>query len=532
MRKNKYEGKKIYLIGHTVFLIWLIYKFLYVFINLDKVSDYLSTANSWIGYGRIYFVFVLCIVYFSGRLKPAHYMISAALEYVIHSIGILILVSCNTTLTLSKCIYVLESVFVYVTIPAIFAIIMALVIRKIKNDLVSVCILMLVGLLFTYNIIQAILQVPGSVVNAEICTQVCSFFQLFNHSLTTTFVKPCIFDPFPVTVNAVAVNISWVLLALVLYFAGRIKWKSIILIVMYFAVVVIAVLPENKYYVYLNNSFLLQEKKVNDSVLTDAQYYSDNAHTQQKEAAFFQIIDYDMVIKAGSTSHFTTTITLADNELTEYTFSLYHGYKVKSVTDETGNAVEFVQNGDELVIKYPQGNLKKATLKYSGATNKYMAGTIYTCLPAYYMYYPVAGQKTLYFMESGEFSKDLEMQECSFRVKVEADYKVYASLDETAYNEFSGVSEGITLIGGKYVGSLEKDNTQYVYSHWTETPETAEENFALLLNDVPQIEGMSVFISPYFSGTLFNYYIGEDYVFGNYSDLLNGLSLYYNYYKE
>lgn len=135
-------------------------------------------------------------------------------------------------------------------------------------------------------------------------------------------------------------------------------------------------------------------------------------------------------------------------------------------------------------------------------------------------------------MESGEFSKDLELPETGFRVKVEADYKVYANISETAYNEFSGASEGITLIGGKYVGSLQKDNTQYVYSLWTETPKKAEENFALLLDEVPQIEGKSVFISPYFSGTLFNYYIGEDYVFGNYGDLVNGLSLYYQYYKE
>lgn len=399
------KGKKLYLIGHAVFLIWLIYKFLYVFINLDMISDYLSTANSWIGYGRIYFVFVLCIVYFSGNLKSINYVISLAVEYVVHSIGILILISCNSMLTLSKSIYVLESVFVYVTIPAIFAIIMALVIRKIKNDLVSVCTLMLVGLLFTYNIIQAVLQVPGSVVNAEICTKVCSFFQLFNHSLMTTFVKPCIYDPFPVTVNAAAVNISWVLLALVLYFWGKIKWKSIILTVMYLAAVVIAVLPGSQYYVYLNNSFLIQEKKVNDSVLADAQYYSDNTFAQQKEEAFFQITDYDMVIKAGNTSHFTTTITLADNELTEYTFTLYHGYKVKSVTDEDNNAVEYVQNGDELVIKYPQGNLKKVTLKYSGATNKYMAGPVYTCLPAYYIYYPVAGHKALYLWSRGNLAK-------------------------------------------------------------------------------------------------------------------------------
>jgi len=526
------KGKNLYFIGHIVFLFWLIYKFLYVFINLDKVSDYLSTANSWIGFGRIYFVFVLCIVYFSGSLKPIYYMVSLAIEYIVHSIAILILVSCNTMFTLSKCVYVLESVFVYVTIPAVFAIIMALVIRKIKNDFVSVCTLIIFGLLFTYNIIQAVVQVPASIVNAKLCTQICSFFQLFNHSLTTTFVKPCVYDPFPVTLNAVAVNISWVLLALVLYFWGSFRRKSIILIVMYFIFVFIAVLPENQYYVYLNNSFLFQEKNVNDSVSEDELYYSDYTYTDQKEEANFQIIDYDMVIKAGNTSHFTTTITLADNELTEYTFSLYHGYKVKAVTDEDNNVVEYVQDGDKLVIKYPQGNLKKVTLKYSGATKKYMAGTVYTCLPEYYIYYPVAGQKELYFMESGEFSKDLGLPESCFHVKVEADYKVYASLNETAYNEFYGVSKGVTLIGGKYVDSIEKNNTQYVYSTWTDTPNTAEESFSLLLKGVPQIEGRSVFISPYFNGTLYNYYIGEDFVFGNYSDLLNGLSLYYKYYKE
>lgn len=526
------KEEKIYFIAHAAFLVWLIYKFLHVFMNLNKVSDYLSTANSWIGYGRVFFVFVLCIVYFSGNLKRIYYVITLAAEYLIHSIGIIVLVSCKSLLTLSKCINVLENVFVYVTIPAIFAIIMALVIRKIKNDVVSVCTLIIFGLLFTYNIIQAVLQVPGSGVSAEICTWVCSFVQLFNHSLMTTFVKPCVYDPFPVTINAVAVNISWVLLALLLYYGRRLKWKSVILLAVYIATVAATFVPTNQYYVYLNNSFLLQEKRVNDSIMADIQYYLNNKNEEQTGDAGFQITDYDMVIKAGKTSDFITTITLADNNLTEYTFSLYHGYKVEAVTDENNNKLDYVQTGDELAVKYPQGNLKKLMLKYSGATNKYMAGSVYTCLPEFYLYYPVAGQKNLFFLESGEFNKNMELPESSFHVKIDADYDVYSNLDESAHNEFSGVSGGITLIGGKYVVMLEKNNIRYVYSGWEANSEPAEEKLAAMLNIVPQIKGKSVFMSPYFNGTLYNYYIGENYVYGNYTDLVNGLPLYYRNYGE
>lgn len=198
-------------------------------------------------------------------------------------------------------------------------------------------------------------------------------------------------------------------------------------------------------------------------VLADANYYAANNASRdfyyyeydkkvvlKEEKADFKVTHYDIKFKIKRNLSAEATLTLDKNELPEYKFTLYHGYKVKKVTDENGKKLKFNQDTDYVTV-YSDGALNKIIMFYSGDGGNYYSNAVQTLLPGWFPFYPQSGFKKLYDKEYGGCYNALTLEEkADFKVKIDTPKKVYSNLDETAPNEFSGFSESLCLAAGFY----------------------------------------------------------------------------------
>ena len=119
--------------------------------------------------------------------------------------------------------------------------------------------------------------------------------------------------------------------------------------------------------------------------------------------------------------------------LSQYPFTLYHGYQVAKVTDETGDALPFTREGDYLTVT-PQGELSSLTVEYAGSSPMFYSGSQGVCLPGCFPYYPWAGYRKIFYGEPGDETRLLafiprtDLPESEFAVKVTGGKNVQVSL--------------------------------------------------------------------------------------------------------
>lgn len=192
----------------------------------------------------------------------------------------------------------------------------------------------------------------------------------------------------------------------------------------------------------------------------DQRYYSDNPY-QKEESQLFAITDYDLSIKVHSNMSVVAKLKLDTPDLKKYDFTLYHGYKVKKVTDSEGNELDFNQNNDYVEV-HSKGQTNELTMWYSGQSNKFYTNTQGVFLPGYFPYYPHSGIKEAFVVDSYGFD-DLKVPPTTkFKIEMSGAGKVYTNLEETGSNTFEGSSDGVTLLSGFY-RSVNVDGIDVVY---------------------------------------------------------------------
>lgn len=492
------------------------------------VSDFLSTANSWIGYGRVFFVVLLLVAFLNKKIKFTEYLYILCAEFILHTVCLIIFLGHFVNLEFAMVINLLLNVFVYVTLPAVFAILIGKCAGKIKNDIFAGIVVLFFVVIFAFNVIQELLLFTG--LSDDVYSCICRYFEIFNHSLMTMFTKPYLYDPFPVPLGRIAVNLWWVLCAAFIYAVINKKRSCYAAGVLCVVVFCMSFLDENSYRVYLNNSFLLQDDRMLDSVNADELYYRENNIAVTDRADYtcdvpYKISEYNIEVKPGIKTRYRVEVILEENAQREYVFSLYHGYKVSSITDGNGVQLEYTQDKDNIYVKCGEASAKKLIFTYRGTTPRYMANSQLICLPEYFVYYPVAGEYVLYDTASGEYTKNNVFPVAKFNVKVDSGYEVYTNLSKTDYNEFSGEARGVSIVGGKYIGKAEQEGSTLIYSKWQYDEAEITEIYEELINNLPEYKNYSVFLSPFYDGKLHNYYVGAGYLFGDYNDLEYGLSM-------
>ena len=165
----------------------------------------------------------------------------------------------------------------------------------------------------------------------------------------------------------------------------------------------------------------------------------------------------------------TVTCVPSDGDLDSYAMTLYRLYQVDSVTDENGDALEYQQDENTLLIYGQEDGIQSFTLKYHGGPTG--ASCLYNNwyainLPGWFPYYPVPGWNKIYQNEGEYRYVDNRLKDpARFQIQLHADGKVYSDLKQEGNNLFQGESYGPTLLSG-FVGERKLANgTVFIYPY-------------------------------------------------------------------
>ena len=214
-------------------------------------------------------------------------------------------------------------------------------------------------------------------------------------------------------------------------------------------------------FVFRSNSDIIYDDMNSEGAGREISYYERNKITPPDACPEFKITSYDMELKLSNVLHAEVKVSVSPSNLDIYGFTLYHGYKVKEVKDESGRALKFEQTGDWIEVE-SAGETSSLTFSYSGYSNTHYSNGQGAALPGTFAYYPRAGYVTCYG-DTGYETLTLD-EPTQFDVKIKNRKKFFTNLNRTGKNTFSGKTTGLTIVGGFYKEDKIGD-TNLVYTY-------------------------------------------------------------------
>ena len=200
-------------------------------------------------------------------------------------------------------------------------------------------------------------------------------------------------------------------------------------------------------FVFRSNSDIIYDDMNSEGAGREISYYERNKITPPDACPEFKITSYDMELKLSNVLHAEVKVSVSPSNLDIYGFTLYHGYKVKEVKDESGRALKFEQTGDWIEVE-SAGETSSLTFSYSGYSNTHYSNGQGAALPGTFAYYPRAGYVVCADDNGYEY---LTLDEpTQFDVKIKNRKKFFTNLNRTGKNTFSGKTTGLTIVGGFY----------------------------------------------------------------------------------
>ncbi len=183
-------------------------------------------------------------------------------------------------------------------------------------------------------------------------------------------------------------------------------------------------------------------------------YYKHNNLSLPQEINSFKINGYELNLNFDRNLNAEVTVDLADGSLKEYGFTLYYRYKIKNVTDEKGNELNFIQKGDWVTVYYDGGEiLKHITFVYSGYNPTFYSNSQGVFLPGYFAYYPIPGYKEVFTADSSSalhYCRTLLPESVDFSLKITGKKQFFTNLEQTGDCEYTGKTRGLTVLSGYY----------------------------------------------------------------------------------
>lgn len=214
-------------------------------------------------------------------------------------------------------------------------------------------------------------------------------------------------------------------------------------------------------FVFRSNSDIIYDDMNSEGVGRETVYYDRNNITPPDACPEFKITSYDMELKLSNVLHAEVKVSVSPSDLDIYGFTLYHGYKVKEVKDESGRELKFKQTGDWIEVE-SAGETSSLTFSYDGYSNTHYSNGQGAALPGTFAYYPRAGYVTCYG-DTGYETLTLD-EPTQFDVKIKNRKKFFTNLNCTGKNTFSGKTTGLTIVGGFYKEDKIGD-TNLVYTY-------------------------------------------------------------------
>jgi len=263
----------------------------------------------------------------------------------------------------------------------------------------------------------------------------------------------------PVELYKWFVCIFWIALSIELYLLyERIRFKSFKKMTLLF----VPILLFTSYSSWDQGSILSFERNPKGMI------YEVKTYFHQKEVldedGQFDITAYNMSAKIDKQLDMEAMLEIdSAAPLEKYKFTLYSGYKIKSVKDEQGRNLKFSRHDDYFDVFPREGKkISSITIRYKGSSPKFYSSRQGVLLLGYFPYYPMEGYRPVFlFTEEGRsFNTSIDVVPKEFDININSRIPIYSNMDsETKGNpyHFSGIASTLTLIGGfieeKTVGS-------------------------------------------------------------------------------
>ena len=198
-------------------------------------------------------------------------------------------------------------------------------------------------------------------------------------------------------------------------------------------------------------------EKLDNMVEHDTGYYGNygenNSRFTEVNPPRFAVTACDLELSVWKELNATAELTLDGTNLDSYDFTLYHKYKVQSVTDGAGNPLSYRRWQDYLRIENPgQTALDVIRITYHGYHSVMYSSAQGIFLPGGFAYYPMEGQHAVYDEFGIMMNMDtLPQTKRQFTVRVQGLCPaVFTNLEQQEDGSFSGSSRALTVLGGMY----------------------------------------------------------------------------------
>ena len=238
-----------------------------------------------------------------------------------------------------------------------------------------------------------------------------------------------------------------------------------------------------------------------NSIGSDADYYvfqdPENFVIQKNEEPNFEITGYDMNFKIKNLLSGDVTVKVDNPNLTEYHFTLYYGYKLKSVTNSSGEKLKYDRDGDYITV-HTDAPSDSFNFKYKGFSQVFYSNSQSSNLLGGFAYYPINGFRYVYSVADQGSIRTKLSKSVPMSVKVDCGKKMFSNLESTGKNTFEGTSDSLTLVSGFYK-ELSTDGIRMIYPYY-ESPldidgaTDYETQLKMLIEAKPKYKGKTVIL--------------------------------------
>lgn len=208
-------------------------------------------------------------------------------------------------------------------------------------------------------------------------------------------------------------------------------------------------------------------------------YYENEENTDiycEETAGGYQINHYRMQITPGWEMRVRAELHFEGKQKNHYDMTLYHLYKIDSITDLSGKTLSYSRNADYLTIHSETESLQGIIITYHGGNSCFYCNRNDIFLPAWFPYYPIAGFHHVYDRDKNEFADNHLKQTAEFDVTFLSDQDIYSDLPETEKNHFAGSATGAMFLSGFFESKTLENGITCVYYYLDPSydPELAE----------------------------------------------------------
>lgn len=233
-----------------------------------------------------------------------------------------------------------------------------------------------------------------------------------------------------------------------------------------------------------------------NSFSSDTEHYvlqdPENFVIQKNEKPNFEITGYDMNFKIKNLLSGDVTVKVDNPNLTEYHFTLYYGYKLKSVTNSNGEKLKYDRDGDYITV-HTDAPTESFNFKYKGFSQVFYSNSQSCELLGGFAYYPINGFRYVYSLADQGSIRTKLSKSVPMSVKVDCGKTMFSNLESTGKNTFEGTSDSLTLVSGFYK-EISTDGIRMIYPYY-DASEDYETQLKMLIEAKPKYKGKTVILA-------------------------------------